>query len=158
MILTQDPALDLGSTPSEATVEPVPLPEVRKTVTVLFADLAGSTALGERLDPESLRRLMSRVFAEMRAVVEAHGGTVEKFSGDDVMAVFGVPAAHEDDAVRGIRAAFVVRDALSQLGEEVVTQWGTRLDVRIGLNTGEVIAGAKEGAEPFVTGDADTGA
>ncbi len=79
--------------------------EVRKTVTVLFADVTGSTALGERLDPESLRRVMSRYFDEMREVLVRHGGTVEKFIGDAVMAVFGIPRLHEDDALRALRAA-----------------------------------------------------
>ena len=82
---------------------------MRKTVTVVFCDVTGSTALGERLDPESLRRVMARYFDAMRAVIERHGGTVEKFIGDAVMAVFGVPVVHEDDALRAARAA--MRDA-----------------------------------------------
>ncbi len=77
----------------------------RRTVTVLFCDLAGSTALGERLDPEALRAVLSRWYEEMRAPLERHGGTVEKFIGDAVMAVFGVPRLHEDDALRAVRAA-----------------------------------------------------
>ena len=85
--------------------------EVRKTVTVLFADVTGSTALGERLDPESLRGLMSRYFDEMRSAVEAHEGTVEKFIGDAVMAVFGVPVVHEDDALRAVLAASRMRES-----------------------------------------------
>src|SRR6266508_6587603 len=79
--------------------------EARKTVTVVFCDVTRSTSLGERLDPESLRRVMARYFEAMKAVVERHGGTVEKFIGDAVMAVFGVPVLHEDDALRGVRAA-----------------------------------------------------
>ncbi|HEV8682061.1 MAG TPA: adenylate/guanylate cyclase domain-containing protein, partial [Actinomycetota bacterium] len=85
--------------------------EVRKTVTVLFSDVVGSTPLGERLDPETLRRLMSRYFDRMKAVVERHGGTVEKFIGDAVMAVFGIPTVHEDDALRAVRAAAEMREA-----------------------------------------------
>ena len=86
--------------------------EVRKTVTIVFCDVAGSTALGERLDPESLRRVMERYFDAMRAAIERHGGTVEKFIGDAVMAVFGVPQVHEDDALRAVRAAAEMRAAL----------------------------------------------
>src|SRR3990170_8168915 len=95
-----------------------PVREVRKTVTVLFADVTGSTGLGERLDAESLRRVMSRFFEEMASIVERHGGTVEKFIGDAVMAVFGVPLVHEDDALRAVRAATEMRDALPELGLE----------------------------------------
>ena len=85
--------------------EAAPAREVRKIVTVLFCDVTGSTALGERIDPESLRRVMSRYFETAKTVVERHGGTVEKFIGDAVMAVFGVPTVHEDDALRAVRAA-----------------------------------------------------
>lgn len=86
--------------------------ETRRTVTLLFADVSGSTALGERLDPESLRGMMNRYFALMQRAVEAHGGTVEKFVGDAVMSVFGLPQLHEDDALRAVRAASQARDAL----------------------------------------------
>jgi class 3 adenylate cyclase len=87
--------------------------ELRKTVTVLFADVTGSTALGERLDPEAMRRVMSRYFEETKATLERHGGTVEKFIGDAVMAVFGVPVVHEDDALRAVRAAVEIRASLA---------------------------------------------
>src|SRR5438094_4098793 len=83
--------------------------EHRKTVTVLFCDVTGSTELGERLDPEALRALLARYFESMKAIVERHGGTVEKFIGDAVMAVFGVPVLHEDDALRALRAAVEMR-------------------------------------------------
>ena len=82
-------------------------------MTVLFCDVTGSTALGERLDPESLREVMRRFFGAARKVIEQHGGTVEKFIGDAVMAVFGVPVLHEDDALRAVRAAVGLRDALT---------------------------------------------
>src|SRR5437773_8282011 len=101
--------------------------EVRKTVTVLFCDVTGSTALGEQLDPESLRRVMARYFEVAKDVIERHGGAVEKFIGDAVMAVFGVPAVHEDDALRAVRAATELRDALGGLNAELAESYGTRL-------------------------------
>src|SRR5436305_13088490 len=88
---------------------------VRKTVTIVFADLAGSTGLGERLDPEALRDVQTRYFEAMRAPLERHGGTVEKYIGDAVMAVFGVPVLHEDDALRAVRAAVEMRDRVADL-------------------------------------------
>ncbi len=127
--------------------------EVRKTVTVLFADISGSTALGERLDPESLRGIMSRYFEEMRSAIEQHGGTVEKFIGDAVMAVFGVPTVHEDDALRAVRAASQMREILATLNAELERDFGARLQIRIGINTGEVVAGDASAGETFVTGD-----
>ena len=114
-------------------------PEVRKTVSVVFADVTGSTALGEALDPEAARKLMARYFEQARTILERHGGTVEKFIGDAVMAVFGVPRLHEDDALRAVRAAAELRDGV------------TEVQLRIGVNTGEVVAG---GGETLVTGDA----
>src|SRR5438876_6415233 len=90
--------------------------EQRKTVTVVFCDVTGSTALGESTDPEALRALLARYFERMRGIVESHGGIVEKFVGDAVMAVFGVPALHEDDALRACRAALEMRNAFSELG------------------------------------------
>jgi class 3 adenylate cyclase len=124
-----------------------PAREQRKTVTVLFCDVTGSTALGEQLDPESLRRTMGRYFEEIRRIVERHGGLVEKFIGDAVMAVFGIPLAHEDDALRAVRAAGEIRERMVELGAEL----GVTLSFRTGVNTGEVVAG--EG-ETLVTGDA----
>jgi class 3 adenylate cyclase/tetratricopeptide (TPR) repeat protein len=121
-------------------------------VTVVFCDVTGSTAMGERLDPESLRRVMSRYFAEMRAALERHGGTVEKFIGDAVMAVFGVPAIHEDDALRAVRAAAEMREALEVLNKELERDHGVSLAARIGVNTGEVVAG--DHGDTLVTGDA----
>jgi class 3 adenylate cyclase/tetratricopeptide (TPR) repeat protein len=124
----------------------------RKTVTVLFADVADSTALGERLDAESVRSALSRWFELARAAVERHGGTVEKFVGDAVMAIFGVPRLHEDDALRAVRAADEMRRALARLNAELVRERGVELAVRIGVNTGEVVAG--DGGGTLVTGDA----
>jgi class 3 adenylate cyclase/tetratricopeptide (TPR) repeat protein len=127
--------------------------EMRKTVTVVFADVAGSTALGEELDPETVRRVMARYFDEARTVVERHGGIVEKFIGDAVMAVFGIPTLHEDDALRGLRAAEELRGRLGGLAEEL-ERWGVRLELRIGVNTGEVVAGEPGEGQAFATGDA----
>jgi class 3 adenylate cyclase/tetratricopeptide (TPR) repeat protein len=128
--------------------------EVRKTVTVVFSDVSGSTSLGERTDPESLRRVMSRYFDEMRDVVEAHGGVVEKFIGDAVMAVFGIPHLHEDDALRAVRAAAEMRSRLEDLNDELERTFGVRIAVRTGVNTGEVVAGDSSEGQRLVTGDA----
>jgi class 3 adenylate cyclase len=131
--------------------EAPPVREVRKTVSVLFCDVSGSTALGERIDPESLRHVMARYFEAAKMVVERHGGTVEKFIGDAVMAVFGVPAVHEDDALRAVRAADELRTGLAGLNEELEQAYGTRLELRIGVNTGQVVTGTEE---RLATGDA----
>jgi class 3 adenylate cyclase/tetratricopeptide (TPR) repeat protein len=128
--------------------------EVRKTVTVLFADVKDSTPLGERLDPEAARGVMSRFFAEVRSVIERHGGTVEKFIGDAVMAVFGTPTVHEDDPLRAVRAATEMRTALGDLNGELEERWGIHLSIRTGINTGKVVAGDPASRQTFVTGDA----
>jgi class 3 adenylate cyclase/tetratricopeptide (TPR) repeat protein len=129
-------------------------PEIRKTVTVLFCDWVGSTPLGERLDPESLRRVQTAFFTDAKAVLERHGGTVEKFIGDAVMAVFGMPQAREDDALRAVRAAAELREALAALNGRLEQERGVRLSVRTGVNTGEVVAGDPSARQAFVTGDA----
>jgi class 3 adenylate cyclase/tetratricopeptide (TPR) repeat protein len=116
--------------------------EQRKVVTILFCDLVGSTGLGESTDPEVVRARLRRTFEDLRAILERHGGTVEKFVGDAVMAVFGIPAAHEDDALRAVRAAEEMRATVSEHG----------LESRIGVNTGEVVVGG--GEDTLVTGDA----
>jgi class 3 adenylate cyclase/tetratricopeptide (TPR) repeat protein len=124
----------------------------RKTVSVLFCDLADSTALGERLDPEPLRELMGRWYDEMRIAVERHGGTVEKFVGDAVMAVFGLPRAHEDDALRAVRAALEMQTAVERLNASLARGDAAELRIRVGINTGEVVTG--DGAATLATGDA----
>ena len=129
--------------------------EERKRVTVLFADLAGSTGLGEQLDPEHLKEVMDPFFQKMRAELEAEGGTVEKFIGDAVMAVFGVPAVHEDDATRALRAALRMRRALDRLNRSLEESHGIRLAMRTGVNTGEVVARTvPRPGQGLVTGDA----
>ncbi|MGH2682757.1 MAG: AAA family ATPase [Actinomycetota bacterium] len=128
--------------------------DVRKTVTVVFSDVVGSTPLGERLDPEALRRLMSRYFDTMKRVVERHGGVVEKFIGDAVMAVFGIPAVHEDDALRAVRAAAEMRAALADLNLELARDHGVTVEARTGVNTGKVVAGDPSRGQTLATGDA----
>jgi class 3 adenylate cyclase/predicted ATPase len=119
-----------------------PAVERRKLATLVFCDVAGSTAMGERVDPEVVRGLMRAYFAEVRGVLERHGGTVEKFIGDAVVAAFGVPHVHEDDALRACRAALEIQSLVSEL------------KLRIGVNTGEVVSGDPSARESFVTGDA----
>ena len=128
--------------------------EVRKTVTILFCDVVGSTSLGEATDPETTRRVMSRYAAAMTEVIEQHGGTVERFRGDEVMAVFGIPVTHEDDALRAVRAATAMQQRLGRLNVELRDAWGVELACRFGVNTGEVVAGDPGTGETFVTGDA----
>jgi class 3 adenylate cyclase len=118
--------------------------ESRRRVTLLFCDLADSTAMGERLDPEALRRVLSRYYDTARAVIERHSGVVEKFIGDAVMAVFGVPVLHEDDALRAVQAAAALREQTDRLNDELEREYGARLTLRIGVNTGEVITGTEE--------------
>jgi DNA-binding SARP family transcriptional activator len=149
-ILEHDASLAAEERPAPA---PAPAPTVRKIVTVLFADVVEGTPPATTLDPEALRDVMTRFFAAMRAVIERHGGTIEKYSGDAVVAVFGVPTAHEDDALRAVRAGADMQAALSKLNESLERDRGVRLDMRVGINTGEVVAGDPS-AGPLVTGEA----
>jgi len=128
----------------------------RRVVTVLFADLAGSTALGERLDPEDVRELQGELFELINAEVERFGGTTEKFAGDAVLAVFGIPQAHEDDPERAVRAALAVRESFVLFTQRVHGRHGADVGLRIGVNTGEVVAGREAAArgELMVSGDA----
>jgi class 3 adenylate cyclase/tetratricopeptide (TPR) repeat protein len=128
--------------------------EARKTVTVLFADVKDSTPLADRLDPEAARGVMNRFFTDVQTVIERHGGTVEKFIGDAVMAVFGTPTVHEDDPLRAVRAATEMRTALGELNGELEERWGIHLSIRTGINTGKVVAGDPATGQTFVTGDA----
>ncbi|MGH2818400.1 MAG: adenylate/guanylate cyclase domain-containing protein [Actinomycetota bacterium] len=130
-----------------------PRQEERRFVTILFADLTGSTALGEQLDPERLRVLLGDYFKAMADVIESWGGTVEKFVGDAVMAVFGIPTLHEDDSERALRAALAMHDKLAELNPEVEERHGVLLEVRIGVCSGDVISGTS-GDQLMVTGDA----
>src|SRR3954449_12942194 len=113
--------------------------ESRRTVTVVFADMVGFTTLGERLDQESLRRVMDRFYAEMRQAIEGQDGTLAKFIGDAVLAVWGTPEVREDDALRAVRAAEAMRRSLAGLNEDLGERWGVRVGMRTGGNTGEVV-------------------
>ncbi len=132
----------------------VPAQETRKLVSILFCDLKGSTALGETLDPESLREVMARYFEVMSAAITRHGGTIEKYIGDAVMAVFGLPKVHEDDALRAVRAAEAMQLELKVLNVELEQTYGVTLANRIGVNTGGVVASDGSSNQRLVTGDA----
>ncbi len=127
---------------------------VRKTVTLVFCDVADSTPLGEQLDPEALRGVWSRYHETAREVLERHGGTIEKFVGDAVLGVFGIPVVHEDDALRAVRAAVELREELARLNDSLDAAFGVRIGVRTGVHTGEVFAGDPAQGDPFATGDA----
>jgi predicted ATPase/class 3 adenylate cyclase len=136
--------------------EPVavlPKREQRKTVTIVFSDLVGSTSLGERIDPEALGGLLNRYFEVMTAILRRHGGRIEKFIGDAIVAVFGLPQIHEDDALRAVRAAHEMQVALGHLNEELEGLYGTGIEARIGVNTGEIVAGESVTGQQIVTGD-----
>jgi len=148
-ILRHDPAVDLAA--------PRPMlrePDRRRTVTVLFADIVDSTELSAQFDPEVLRAMMTRYFEAVRASVERHGGVVEKFIGDAGMAVFGVPTMHEDDAVRAVRAASELRETVTALNADLGGEYGVALQLRMGLNTGEVLVSDPGSGESFATGKA----
>ncbi len=120
---------------------------------MVFCDLKDSTSLGERLDSESLREVLSVYFSAMRQVLERHGGTVEKYIGDAIMAVFGLPRLHEDDALRAVRAAFEMGTVLGELNVRLQATWGVRLQNRTGVNTGEVVAADSAARQRLATGD-----
>ncbi len=142
-------------TPLAAAAPALPAHEVRKTVTLVFCDLKGSTALGETLDPEALHEVKERYFKAMAAEIERHGGKIEKYIGDAIMAVFGLPRAHEDDALRAVRAVDGMRRALAQVNRDLQARYGVTLANRTGVNTGEVVANDDPGADQkLATGDA----
>ncbi len=162
-ILQQDPELDLDageSTRHEPPVPPLSIPaaepvarETRKTVTAVYIGIATSSEHGERLDPETLRRLTTRAFGDIEAAVELHGGTIETIAGEALTAVFGLPFVHEDDALRAVRAADESRRRLTALAEQLAGERATRLDVRIGVSTGEVVTGGAVGTRLRATGE-----
>lgn len=134
-------------------VEEAPPQEVRKTVSVVFCDLKGSTNLGEKLDPESLREVLNLYFRHMKGALERHGGLVEKYIGDAIMAVFGLPRVREDDALRAVRAAAEMQRELVTVNEMLRARWGIELQNRTGVNTGEVVASDGASTQRLVTGD-----
>src|SRR5205823_11031405 len=139
---------------SGALETPTSLPEERRQVTVVFADLSGYTAVAERMDPEAVKGLVERCLRRLGDEVERYGGTVDKYIGDNVMAIFGAPVAHEDDAERAVRAALGMQDAMQGINADIAGSYGVTLALRVGVNTGEVIAGAV-GESYTVIGDTD---
>ena len=152
-ILRHDPELDLAEEP-RAGLDPVE--ERRKTVTVLFVDIVDFTSLGAGLDPEVLRSVMRRYFDTVRTIVERHGGTIEKFIGDQAIAVFGVPRMHEDDALRAVRSARDLSEALVTLNADLERDRQLVLQIRTGISTGEVLVGDAAAGQLFATGPALT--
>jgi class 3 adenylate cyclase/predicted ATPase len=139
--------------PRTAAAAPAPaLPEERRQVTVVFADLSGYTAVAERMDPEAVKGLVERCLRRLGDEVERYGGTVDKYIGDNVMAIFGAPVAHEDDAERAVRAALGMQDAMSDINAGLDETHGVTFALRVGVNTGEVLAGAV-GRDYTVIGD-----
>jgi len=131
-----------------------PTPAKRRTVTIVFSDLVGSTSLGEQLDAEALREVLDRYFTTVRGCIDRLDGTVEKYIGDAIMAVFGLGVVREDDALRAVMAAWDVRSAMEDLNDEIEDRWGVRLRNRTGVFTGEVITGDPALGQRLVTGDA----
>jgi len=141
-----------ASQPAAAT-RAAPLPEERRQVAVLFADLSGYTAVAETMDPEALHDLVDRCLRRLGQEVERFGGTVDKYIGDNVMATFGAPVAHEDDAERAVRAALGMQEAMGEINEELGRRHGVSFALRVGVNSGEVVAGAIGGGYTVI-GDA----
>jgi class 3 adenylate cyclase len=127
--------------------------EERKILTVVFCDLSGSTALGERLDPESLGEVLDLYFTAMTRVLKRHGGSIQKFIGDAIVAAFGIPVVHEDDALRACRAATEMLQALDRLNRQLVNAYDVQLEVRIGVHTGEVVIRSASNDQQLLTGD-----
>jgi class 3 adenylate cyclase len=164
-ILIQDPALDLSpeaeprepeppEAPPDAGVLPAAFPrEARKTVTALFAGVRIFSVQGRTVDPEALRHVTSRIFAEVKTAVDRHGGTIETVAGDAVTAVFGLPIVHEDDALRGVRAAVEIRDRLADLKKQLESERPVQLETRIGVSTGKVVTGGELGTQLRATGE-----
>ena len=115
--------------------------EARKTVTAVFAGVRIFSVQGRGVDPEALRHVTSRILGAVKTAVDRHGGTIETVAGDAVTAVFGLPIVHEDDALRGVRAAVEIRDRLADLKKQLESERPVQLETRIGVSTGEVVTG-----------------
>jgi class 3 adenylate cyclase/tetratricopeptide (TPR) repeat protein len=155
-ILSHDPQLEREPTTAPVAVDVVAPAEPirgRRPSTVVFADVVDSTALGEQLDPESVHRILERYSEIASEILERHGGEVEKFIGDAVVAFFGMTELHEDDALRAVRAAHELRAAVKALRDELMEASGIDLGIRIGVNSGDVFVGGGAGRETFATGD-----
>ena len=148
-ILRQDESLLL-----DEAVAAKPAMQFRRLVTVLFVDIVESMALAEALDAEALGLVLQRYFDTVSAALTRHGGTVEKYAGDAVMAAFGIPVSHEDDAMRAARAAFDIQAGVAALSAQLGEQHGIGLEVRIGIAAGEVVATSTDARQRFVAGDA----
>ncbi|MDX6667910.1 MAG: hypothetical protein QOK04_1290, partial [Solirubrobacteraceae bacterium] len=148
--LAASEAVESGAAPARAAPEP-PMEE-RRQVTVLFADVSGYTAVAERMDPEAVKTMIGGVMRRLEEEVERYGGTVDKYIGDNVMAIFGAPVAHEDDAERAVRAGLGMQASMPEVNERLAASYDVSLALRVGVNTGEVLAGAV-GDAYTVTGD-----
>ncbi|MEA2153476.1 MAG: hypothetical protein QOI18_1709, partial [Solirubrobacteraceae bacterium] len=161
-LATEDgPAVQTGDAPApgdgagpgdSAAAADSPALDERRTVTVLFADLSGYTAIAEQLDPESVKRLLERILSRLGAEVDKYGGYIDKFIGDNVMAIFGAPLAHGDDAERAVRAGLGMQTAMEELNAPLAQQHGVTFELCVGVNTGEVLAG-NVGGSYTVIGD-----
>ncbi|HEX5826721.1 MAG TPA: adenylate/guanylate cyclase domain-containing protein, partial [Candidatus Limnocylindrales bacterium] len=149
------PGFDAPADPAPRSAAPLPSSEVRKIVTIIFSDLKGSTALTEKIDAEAINEVKERYFTAMAAEITRHGGKIEKYIGDAIMAVFGLPRAHEDDALRAVRAAHGMTQAMERLNRDLLAFYGVEIAARTGVNTGEVVANSDPNAEQrLATGDA----
>src|SRR6188768_797700 len=134
-------------TPLTPAAAPLPVHLVRRTVTIIFCDLKGSTSLGESLDPEAVHEVNDCYFKAMAAEITRHGGKIEKYIGDAIMAVFGLPLPHEDGALRAVRAAYGLTVAMNELNKDLLAFYGVEIAARTGVNTGEVVANSDPNAE-----------
>src|SRR5919108_2750107 len=137
-----EPASAQAAGPAPAVAPPEAPPEERRQATVLFADLSGYTAAAERMDPEAVKALVDRTLRRLGEEIERFGGSIDKFIGDNVMGVFGAPITHEDDPERAVRAGLAMQGAMEEANRESKEKYGVEFSLRVGINSGEVMAGA----------------